>query len=211
MINDSMVVAITGGMGCGQTMVAEFFKELGGKVINADFEAKKIVENNREVQVELKRTFGSKIFYRNGKLNRKLLGRVAFSNPARTNRLNRIVHPYLVAKILDKIEQIKAEKKSTIIAVDAALIYEINIERVFDAVVVVAAKMRNRIERIKKRDHLPEKDIIDRINMQIPIEDKIKWADFVIHNNSELDHLKEMTKKVFFKLKNSLKKNRVKL
>ncbi len=197
---NSIVVAVTGGMGCGQSTVCEFLEKMGARVINADSVAKKEIERNEEIQKELKKAFGSRIFYRNGKLNRKLLARLAFSDSTKTQRLNHIVHPRMVAGILDLIEETRELGKYAIIVVDAALIYELNLEHMFDAVVVVASGMQDRIQRIKLRDKLTEPEIVDRINKQLPIEEKAKWADFIIQNNRDLKTLENRARGVYQRL-----------
>jgi dephospho-CoA kinase len=195
------VVAVTGGMGTGQTTVCQFLKKYGAKTIHADGVAKKEIENNRDVQKELKKAFGAKIFYRNGKLNRKLLARLAFSDEAKTTRLNKIIHPHMISRMIDIIEEARESGKFKVIVVDAALIYELSLEHMFDAVIVVTSKMKYRLERIKRRDNLTDKEISDRMSKQIPIEDKMKWADYVIENNDSLDDLETKTKKLFQDLK----------
>jgi dephospho-CoA kinase len=204
---DMIVIAVTGGMGSGQSTVCKFLAKMGGvKIINADFEAKKEIEKNPEVRKELKSAFGSRVFYRNGKLNRKLLARMAFTDEARTNRLNRIVHPQMVSRVLDLIEEARESETYKIVAVDAALIYELNLEHMFDAIVVVMSSMRNRMQRIKGRDKLTEKEITDRISKQIPLEEKRKWGDYVIVNNGSLEALQRKTWGVYKKLKQLLER-----
>ncbi|MBN2365899.1 MAG: dephospho-CoA kinase [Calditrichaeota bacterium] len=205
---DSIVVAVTGGMGCGQTTVCQYFEKMGAKCINADMIAKREIEINDEIQKELKRVFGSRIFYRNGKLNRKLLARIAFSDDTKTEQLNRIVHPQMVARIISTIEEARESGKYNIICVDAALIYEMSLEHMFDAVVVVSSKMPNRIERIKQREKISDQEIVDRISKQIPLEDKVKWADFVIRNDRDLETLEKNCRNVYQKLKNIARKKR---
>ncbi len=195
------VIAITGGMGTGQSTVCQFLQKLGARTINADTVAKREIEGNHQLQKELKKSFGAKIFYRNGKLNRKLLAKIAFSDEAKTARLNKIVHPQMVSRIIDIIEESRESGKYKLIVVDAALIYELSLEHMFEAVVVVTSKMKNRLERIKKRDQLNEKEINDRMSKQIPIEEKIQWADFVIENNESLELLEKKTVKLFHELK----------
>ena len=195
------VVAITGGMGTGQTTVCQFLQKLGARTINADIVAKREIETNPQLQKELKKTFGAKIFYRNGKLNRKLLAKLAFSDEAKTVRLNKIVHPQMVSRIIDMIEESRESGKYKLIVVDAALIYELSLEHMFDAVVVVTSKMKNRLERIKARDQLSDKEISDRMSKQIPIEDKMHWGDYVIENNESLEVLEKKTVKLYHDLK----------
>ena len=85
-------------------------------------------------------------------------------------------------------------------------IFELSLENMFEAVVVVTAKMKNRLERIKLRDKLSEKEITDRMSKQIPIEDKVQWADHLIENDGTLEQLEVKTKKLFHKLKNPTRK-----
>ena len=132
-----LVIAVTGGMGTGQSSVCQFLHYLGAKAINADKIAKREIENNAAVQKELKKTFGAKIFYPNGKLNRKLLARLAFADEAKTVRLNKIVHPQMVSRIIEIIESARDSGRYSMIVVDAALIFELSLENMFDAVVVV--------------------------------------------------------------------------
>ena len=195
-----LIVAITGGMGCGQTTVAKFFERWGAKVLNADLIAKQVVDEDAEVQTELRKAFGKKIFYRNNRLNRKYLARIVFEDESKTRRLNRIVHPRMVGRLIEEIEKARESEKYPIIAIDAALIYELNLEHMFDAVIVVSSKMHNRIKRIEERDKLSKREIIHRIQRQLPIEEKMRWADFVIENNGTLDELRHRAYKVYRKL-----------
>jgi dephospho-CoA kinase len=201
-----LIIAVTGGMGTGQSSVCQFLHHLGAKTINADKIAKREIESNETVQKELKKSFGTKIFYPNGKLNRKLLARLAFADETKTVRLNKIVHPQMVSRIIEIIENTRDSGRFSLIVVDAALIYELSLENMFDAVVVVTSKMNNRLERIKLRDKLTEKEITDRMSKQIPIEDKTQWADHLIENNGTLEELEQQTKKLFHRLKSLARK-----
>jgi dephospho-CoA kinase len=205
---NSIVVGVTGGMGSGQTTVCQFMEKFGAKSINADLIAKREIENNNDVRKELKKIFGSRIFYRNGKLNRKLLAHLAFSDEARTERLNRTVHPHMVSRIVTMIEEARESKKYSIICVDAALIYELSLEHMFDAIIVVTSTMSNRIARIKVRDKISDKEITDRISKQIPLEEKAKWADYVIKNDRDLQILEKNTQRVYKRLGNLVNKQK---
>ncbi len=197
---DARLVAITGGIGCGQSTVAEFFKKFGAKVINADLIAKRVVDRDGDVKKEIKAAFGKQVFFRNGRVNRKLLGQIVFEDEAKIRNLNKIVHPRMVSQVIEEIEVARDARKYAVIVIDAALVYELNLEHMFDSIIVVASRIGSRISRIKARDGLPEKEIRDRISKQIPIEDKSKWADFVIHNNSSLEQLEYRARGVYKKL-----------
>jgi dephospho-CoA kinase len=164
------------------------------------------MDRNKELQEDLKKAFGNKIFYGGGRLNRKLLAGMVFSDKAKTWRLNRMVHPHMVAKIIEMIERARESRNFPVIAVDAALIYEMNLENMFEAVVVVSSNMKHRIERIKLRDKLSEKSILDRISKQIPVEEKIKWGDYVVENNGSLQELEKMTRELYYKLSGKVKR-----
>lgn len=207
-MKNCLIIGITGGMGCGQTLFTKFLREQGAKIISADYIAHKIVDESSEVKKELKRAFGRSIYTRSGKLKRKLLAKTIFTDENKVRLLNRIVQPPLVGQIIDRIENARESNKYNLISVDATLIFESNIEKMFDSIIVVTSKMNNRIERIKKRDNLSHKEIMQRIRKQIPIEDKVKWADFVVKNDDSIGSLKNNAKILYKKLTENNKQSK---
>ncbi len=199
-VKDVLVVAVTGGIGCGQSTLANFLEKLGACVLNADEIAKMVVQENPEVREEIRKQLGRQYFHRNGRLNRRLLGQAVFEDERKLHILNKIVHPRMVDRLIEEIEAARESGKYDIVVVDAALVYEINMESLFDVVVVVSANRKNRVNRVKARDGLTEKEIQDRISRQIPVSEKVRWADFVIHNNGPLNHLEAKAEKLYQKL-----------
>lgn len=198
--NHPLVVAITGGIGSGQSTVAKMFEKWGCKVINADLKAKQVIQSDREVRKALMRTFGEQIFFRNGKLNTKKLAELAFKDELHTQKLNQIVHPRMVAHIVEEMEEARFSKKFPMVIIDAALVYEINIEQLFDAIVVVYAPVDVRYQRVRQRDGMSKQEFFSRVDRQIPLEEKRKWADFVIDNSKDLETLERNAREVFDKL-----------
>jgi len=198
--NNSLIVGITGGMGCGQTTLAKFLEEQGAKIIYADSVAHRIVDSDVEVRKALIKAFGKNIYSRYGKLKRQLLGKIVFIDENRLRLLNNIVHPPMVGQIIEEVEQARESGRYPIIGIDAALIFEANIEKMFDVIVVVVSKMSNRVQRIKKRDDLPQKKIMERIRRQIPVDEKSKWADYVIQNDENMVTLKSKAKTLYKQL-----------
>ena len=199
------VIAVTGGIGSGQSTVCKRLSELGCRIIDLDKKAKQIIEKDASLQRELKKTFGKEIFTPDGNLNRKLLGRLAFSHESKTMELNKLVHPRMVADVVEEMETARFSEKYPLIVIDAALIFEISIEQMFDAVIVVYANKDNRIQRVMKRDDLKHNEILARMRRQIPLEDKKEWADHVIDNNETIEELYKQTEQIFNKLVQSIK------
>jgi dephospho-CoA kinase len=197
---NSRVIAVTGGIGSGQSTVCAILKEYGCKIIDVDRKAKQIIAKDKFLQKELQAAFGTNIFYRSGRLNRHQLAGIAFRDEEKTHQLNKLVHPRMVAEIVEEMEEARFSQRYPLIVIDAALIFEISIEQMFDSIIVVYASLKNRIERIKIRDKLSEEDIRARVSRQIPLEEKRKWADFEIDNNGSVDDLRIQTKKIFDKL-----------
>jgi len=199
------VVAVTGGIGSGQSTVCKRLGELGCRIIDLDKKAKQIIQKDATLQRELKKAFGKEIFAKDGTLNRKLLGRLAFSHDSKTMELNKLVHPRMVADVVEEMETARFSEKYPLVIIDAALIYEISIEQMFDAVIVVYASKDNRVRRVMKRDDLKRSEILARIRRQIPLEDKKKWADHVIENNSTIEELYKQTNEIFNSLVSNIK------
>ena len=195
-----LIIGVTGGMGSGQSTVCSFFEERGAKVINADIEAKNVIKRNKALQSDLKKVFGADIFDRNRRLNTKRLAELAFKDELSTRKLNLLVHPRMVEILVEKMEKARFSGKYPIIVIDAALIFEISIERNFDYIVVVNAPARQRQQRVFQRDKISRKDFNDRVDKQIALEDKVEWGDFVIDNNSTIDALKAASQEVYNKL-----------
>jgi dephospho-CoA kinase len=194
------VIAVTGGIGSGQTTVCNLLQELGCKIIDVDIKAKQIIQKDNLLQKELKKAFGNSIFFKDGGLNRKHLAHLAFRDEAKTLELNKIIHPRMVAEVIEEMETARFSQRYPLIVVDAALIYEISIEKMFEAVIVVYANLNNRIKRVMERDDLKRAEVLARVRRQIPLEEKKAWADFVIDNNGGLDDLKKQTEKIYNEL-----------
>ena len=180
------VIGVTGGIGSGQSTVCDIFKKLGCKIVNVDEKAKQVIKKNKTVQNEIKNEFGSKVFFRDGTLNRKLLASIAFEDENKTQLLNKIVHPRMVADVVEEMESARFSGRYPLIIVDAALIYEISIEKLFE-----------HVKRVMQRDNVKKEEVIARMDRQIPLAEKQKWADYVIDNRGEIADLEKQVQKVF--------------
>ena len=122
---------------------------------------------------------------------------MAFRDEVKTLELNKIIHPRMVSEVVEEMETARFSQRYPLIIVDAALIFEISIEKMFDSVIVVYAKLNNRIKRVMERDDLKRAEVLARVHRQIPLEDKKNWADFVIDNDGTTDDLKKQVDHIF--------------
>jgi len=182
-----MIIGITGCPGSGKSELTSELVRNGWALINADDIGREVVEGNPEVLGELVRAFGEGIIDSNGALLRRELGRRAFAGTDRTKLLNGIVHPPLIGLLKKRIDGMRLAGADT--AVDCALIFEWEIEGIFDAVVTVAADERLRRERIMARDGRSPGDVERLFAAQLPQAEKITRADIAIMNNGPIEKL----------------------
>ena len=193
-------VGLTGGIGSGKSTASNFFELFGSFVINADEEAKKILSSNETVQHELISEFGTDIIDVSGEINKAKLARVAFQDEDHQQRLNSVIHPYIYNSIDDHFNDVLKDGKFDIFIVDGALIFESGYDVYMDYIVVVTALLKNRMERALARQTLSREEILKRIELQWPEEEKVNLADFVIHNDGSEEDLKNNVKILIEKL-----------
>ena len=193
-------VGLTGGIGSGKSTASNFFELFGSFVINADEEAKKILSTNETVQHELISEFGTDIIDVSGEINKAKLARVAFQDEDHQQRLNSVIHPYIYNSIDDHFNDVLKDGKFDIFIVDGALIFESGYDVHMDYIVVVTALLKNRMERALARQTLSREEILKRIELQWPEEEKVNLADFVIHNDGSEEDLKNNVKILIEKL-----------
>lgn len=181
-------VGITGSIGSGKSLFCKYLRESKFQVIDADDTAKNILASNVTVQKKIIKTFGEQS-YLNGKLNKKFLAEKVFSDPENVNKINSIVHPETIKKINNLADQVLIKEK--IVFVEAALIYEANMEKLFDYVVLITANEIIRKERKIKYNNFTEEEFIKRNLNQIKDEEKRKRADFVFENDEGMKELKQ--------------------
>ncbi len=178
---------ITGGIGSGKTTVCKLFEQLGIPVYYADDRAKYLMQHEHHLIDEIKKTFGADV-YDNGKLNRKLLAERVFNDKEKLQQLNALVHPAVYHDTEDWIEEQKALKVPYVLK-EAALLIESGSHKNLDKLIVVTAPLDIRIERVRLRDNSTSEEVQARIQNQLPEEEKVKLADYVIHNQGNLSEL----------------------
>ena len=196
-----ILIGITGGIACGKTEVTNIFREKGAVVLSGDRIGKAVVEKNRRILKELVRTFGHEILNKKGGLNRRRLGEIAFASQKSKEKLNRMVHPYLLNELRRKIEGLGKKHHRGMVVIDAALIVEWGLQKELDYLIFVQSKREDKIKRLREMKGYSRREALDRINSQLPETTKRKLADFIIKNDKGLTELKEKANRVWEKIK----------
>lgn len=173
-------IGLTGGIGSGKTTVAQIFNVLGIPVYSSDDSAKRLMNEDEHLKKKIIQSFG-KESYRDGKLNRKYLADVAFSDQQKTELLNSLVHP---ATIKDAIAWMENQNAPYVIK-EAALIFESGSNQFLDFVIGVKSPLSLRIERIMKRNNVTAEEVALRMNLQMDEDEKLNRCDFIIINDEK--------------------------
>jgi dephospho-CoA kinase len=204
-----LIVGLTGGVASGKTAIAEAFKEEGAYLINADQIARELVDSRAPAWKDLITLFGNEILEKDGSLDRKKLGARVFSDPQQRNLLNQTLHPRIMEEIDRRVKEIVQKDPDAIIVIDAALLIEIEAYRKMDKVIVVAATEKQQMERLRERDGLNQEGAQAILSSQMATEEKLKVADYIIHNEGFLEEAKKRAKEIFQELKGiALQKNK---
>lgn len=180
-MNKKIIIGITGGVASGKSVVAEFFKYKDIPVINADKIGHEILRNEK-IKDQIIACFGDSII-ENDEINRKKLGKIVFHDQRKLHELNAIVHPPLIREILTRIEH----NKEPIIAIDAALLLQWNMNEICNYVILVTAPENIRIERLVQHTNLSHEEAQDRVHSQQEFSEQD--ADHVIINDGSLMEL----------------------
>jgi dephospho-CoA kinase len=184
-----VIVGITGGAGSGKTSVASFFRDAGWTVVDVDQMAQTLILENRTIQDQLKAAFGTE-YFQNEKLNRRELGRKVFSDPVLLKKLNAIVWPEMISQLKAHLDGLRKKKKD--IAVDMAVLFEAGCQQLVDYVLLITASSETRKARLKSRSWTSE-EIEQRMAAQWADAVKMRQADWVIHNEGNLEELRAQT------------------
>ncbi|MDI6861554.1 MAG: dephospho-CoA kinase [Caldisericia bacterium] len=183
------LIGLTGNIASGKSKISEYLKTKGFKIIDADSIGKTVL-SLESVKNKVVRTFGKNILNEDGSINRRELGNIVFSSKENLKRLNRITLPILTKLIKKKINELK-RKKTKYVILDAAILIEARWHKFVDEVWVVYTDPETQLERLIKRENYSIEEAKNRIEAQLNIEEKLKYADRVINNSYNWENTKE--------------------
>lgn len=195
-----IIVGLTGGLGTGKSTVTGFFKELGAYIIDWDELAREVIRPHLKAWKEVVEHFGKGILNDDLTVNRQKLADVVFSDKEKLARLNQIVHP----GVFEEDERITSEIKNldpgALIVKDIPLFFEVASHISVDKVVVVTASEQTRLRRLKEKG-ISRQDAQNRMKCQLPLEEKVESADFVIDNDGSPEETRRQVEEVYSLLK----------
>ncbi len=190
-------VGLTGNIASGKSAAALFFAEMGAHVIDADQVAHDLQRPGTPTFHRIVSAFGPEILTPNGEIDRKKLGRLVFADTERRLQLNALIHPGVGAAILQRIFELEQSSSSGIVLVDAALMVETGGYKMYHRLIVVTCAPSLQISRLMSRDGLTELEARARMDSQMPIEEKLKLADYVIDTSGTMKQTHDQVEKVY--------------
>lgn len=190
------IIGITGGIGSGKSTVSKFIEELGFPVYDSDFWAKELVNIDENLKSRIIELLGEESYDENGKYNRKFVAEKVFDHQELLLQLNQIIHPAVKINFENWVNAQTAE----FVFKETALLFELKLNESCHQSILVTADENIRIKRVMNRDGRTYREVKEIIDKQMPEVDKVKLADFVIQNNTDLESLKEFTHQVIDEL-----------
>ncbi len=197
-----VVVGLTGGICTGKTTALKIFKELGAKAVSCDKIARAALRKNSGPYKEIVKYFGKSVLKKDGSIDRAKLAKIVFSSKRKREKLERIVHPY----VFEKLSGIFSKHKSGVLVVEVPLLFETGFDKNVDFTVVAYCSGKEQFERLKKREpYLSEAEILRKINVQMPLSEKKRRADWLV-DSADFKSAFEDIKKILDKIKKSERK-----
>lgn len=182
-----VTVGITGGLGAGKSTASKFLEEKGAYVFNADVVAKELLKSDPDIKKQLIDAFGMEII-KDGEIDSERLAKISFASEENQNIINNIVHPCVIEEFSKKLEELN--NRYDLVIVDAPLIFESGFDSHLDYTVLIYSTYKTRLERALRRGNLSREDILRRMELQMPEEEKRELASFIIENNGTIEQLK---------------------
>jgi len=190
------VIGLTGGIASGKSTVAAFFRDLGAAIIDADQIVHDLYDTEPLLAAQLSRIFGAGILDASQKIDRKALGNIVFKDEAQRKKLETLIHPLVRKKIQEEIDKARAAGYRLCL-VDAALLVESGLHKLYEGLIVVKTSPALQIERLMKRSALSRQDCEKRLVCQASLEEKLGLADWVILNEGSLDDTRRQVKTLY--------------
>lgn len=184
------VIGLTGNISCGKSSVSKMLASRGAIIVDADLLSREIYEYD-DVLEEMKLSFPEALV--NGRVDRRVLAGIVFSDKTRLEDLNRISHKKIYELVCQSLER---NRDRDLVVIDAALLLEAKFDSLADKVVLVYCNEKVQLDRLMKRDSISSEDALKRIRSQMSQEDKKKMVDYLIDNSGDIEVLENEVEKL---------------
>lgn len=182
-----LLLGVTGGIASGKTVVSGMLDAMGAKTIDFDILAREVVEPKKPAWKDIVDFYGEQVLMEDKTVDRKKLSDIVFKNVKKRRKLESFTHPRIGDEFVKRVKKITAKNSKVIIQAVVPLLIEGNMKGLFDKLLVVYVPEELQIERLMARDKITRDQAVNILSSQMPIDEKVKFADFVIHNNRTLD------------------------
>ncbi len=193
-------IGLTGGIATGKSTVSKMFRDKGAVLLNLDEIAHMVMEPEKPAWKAIVRAFGDKILLDDKTINREELAKIVFRDRARLKELESIVHPAVLDHWGSLVSNIAQQNPEAILISEVPLLFEKNLATNFDATLLVYAPVHIQIKRLMERDSILREEAERRLKAQIPIDDKLRLATYVIYNDSTLAKTRKQVETLWNKL-----------
>ncbi|UQZ35947.1 dephospho-CoA kinase [Paenibacillus sp. PK3_47] len=195
-----MIMGLTGGIASGKSTVSALFAGKGARLVDADVIAREVMLPGHPVLAAAVQAFGSGILQGDGTLDRARLGEIVFRDPGARQKLNDLTHPAIRKEIKDQMYTWESQNPQGLVIVDIPLLYESQLESLFERVTVVYVPREVQLTRLMERNGLSREQAEGRLNAQMDIEEKRSRADYVIDNSGDLAHTEQQVASLWDRL-----------
>lgn len=199
--DDRLLLGLTGGIASGKSAVASMLEELGARMIDFDVLAREVVEPGKPAWKDIVGYFGEQILNDDQTLDRKKLGDIVFQDFEKRKKLESFTHASINEAFVSQVNDIAGEDPKAIIQAVIPLLFELNLQYQFHKNILVYVPPEVQVERLMKRDGITEEEANHRIQSQLPIDEKVGYADFVIHNDKSLEETRKQVEALWQELK----------
>lgn len=194
-------VGLTGGLASGKSFVGQQLAALGCLLIQADQIGHQVEQEGAEAYQEIVDEFGPGILRPDRQIDRRLLAQQVFGDPLRLQKLNQIVHPLVRARIEKAMAEFAARQPHGIAVTEAAILVETGSYKLYDRLILAVTSEEQQIERAMARDQVTRDEALVRMSRQMPLAEKVKFADYIIDTSGPKQHTVEQTRTVYESLR----------
>lgn len=196
----TMLVGLTGGIASGKSTVADLIRQAGAQVIDADRIAREVVAPGEPAWRAIQQVFGDAVLLPDDTIDRKLLGSMVFNDPVLRRRLEEIVHPHVRSQIDARVVRYRKIDPQAVIVQDVPLLIETGIQARFSDIILVYVPAEMQLHRLIRRDGISQAEAQARLDAQMPIEAKRKWATIIVDNSGSLEDTENQVRKIYDEL-----------